>query len=483
MLRGVLATSLVLSTFAAAIAVACSGSESTPPPNAAPTTSELFRPAGCAYDVARPKTYEEFPPFEAHAEVATPGAIKFVRRGLGGDVRPEVTAGRADPSTSFAIGWQTDVATRATQIRFGDTPERLDRVIDGASYVVAGQGGGPDVRFHEVHVCGVEPGRTYHYQVGGAGVWSPVHTTTTAPAPGSDDPVTIGFVGDSRDALGRSQLPVFRAIAGRYAAAAVPTVLFSGDMVLVGTDQSMWDVWSSASEAAAPSVFFALAPGNHENEQIRFFAHAVMPGAPTANAERYSSFDHGPVHVVMIDDYAGIVSPAADPAGNRDELLAWLDADLAKANGNRATVPWIVTFHHHPVYSDTTNASRAKETERVREALLALYDRHRVDLDLAGHDHFYERFEPLRAGAKAEGGTTYLICAAAGAPSYQLKPERPLAAFATEYDPDRGEGIYGTFTASKTKLEVTVRKLVVGTGTSPADDAVIDRFELSRPGS
>lgn len=455
------------------------------------TTEELttFSPPGCGYAISR-IAIEGAQPFELHKDEASGDPqLRYVRRGLGGDVAPTATSGRADPSTSFTVGWQTDVATPASKIQYGESPDKLDSSTTGFSYVVLQQGRvGPadGIRFHEVHVCGLKPGRTYYYQVGGGAagkeVWSKVYSLTTGPAAGGTDPVKIGFAGDSRDALGRTELPVWRAIAQRYKADGTNIVLFSGDMVLAGLDQNMWDTWSKAVGEAGPSVFFAIAPGNHENEQIRAFAHMLMPGAATKNAERYASFDYGPVHVVMLDDYPGIVAKNIDDTGYKDEVLAWLEKDLVKANANRTAVPWIVTFHHHPLYSDTMQVERAAERTQVRAAFQALYDKYKVDLDLTGHDHFYNRFKPVIAGDKEDPkGTTYVVCAGAGAPAYSLVDGNPLTAFKTPYDPDKGEGIYGLATIDAASFKAkTYRMASAGTGTSPADDTVIDEFEIAK---
>ncbi len=468
--------------------VSCSSKEETPPAPADTGTSvtgvETFTPAGCGYAVTRTKV-EGLPLFDLHADASSAAPnIRHVRRGLGGDVK-HGAPGYADPSTSFAVGWQTDQATKASRVRFGESPDKLDKIQDGASFFLQRTTSDEErgIRFHEVHVCGLTPGRTYHYQVGGGAagseVWSPVYSLTTAPAAGAEV-VDIGFVGDTRDALGRSDLPIWSAISKRYKAAGTKLVLFSGDMVLVGADEDMWGKWNTAAGEASSSSFFALAPGNHENEQPRFFANALMPTSSTKNAERYSSFDFGPVHVVMIDDYQGLVAPSIDDTDYKAEVTAWLEADLGKANANRAKVPWIVTFHHHPMYSDTGRLERAEETKHNRDALLALYDKHGVDLDLAGHDHFYERFKTLKGGVEDPKGTNYVICAAAGAPNYALKMDRPLAAQVVEYDPDKGEGIYGILTASATALKVKVHKMNGMSGTSPTDDAVVDEFDIAK---
>jgi len=490
---------LVAALFVASTQVACVGCtddtpfvsklQNTSNPGGGDAELTTFSPAGCGYTIAR-VAIEGVAPFNPHKDVVSADPqLRYVRRGLGGDVSPTATSGRADPSTSFSVGWQSDNETLASKIKYGESADKLDLSTTGFSYVVEQQFsvGPPDgIRFHEVHVCGLKPGRTYYYQVGGGAagkeVWSKTYSLTTGPAAGATDAVKIGFAGDSRDALGRTELPVWRAIAQRYKADGTNIVLFSGDMVLVGANQSMWDVWSKAVGEAGPSVFFALAPGNHENEQIRSFAHMLMPGAATKNAERYSSFDYGPVHVVMLDDYPGIVAKNIDDTGYRDEVLAWLDKDLAKATANRSAVPWIVTFHHHPLYSDTTQVERAAERAQVRLAFQALYDKYKVDLDLTGHDHFYNRFKPVVSGDTEDPkGTIYVVCAGAGAPSYSLKDGNPLTAFKTPYDPDKGEGIYGLATVDASSFKAKMYRMgSTASGSSPADDTVIDEFEIAK---
>jgi len=461
-----------------AVSTGCSSADDPAPVSADPAK---FEPKGCGYAVVR-TGLDGFTDFEAHADTAT-SEPRAVRRGLGGNVE-HGAAGYADPSTSFTVGWQTDAPTMASRIRYGESPDKLDKTADGFSYVVPRQGAGPEdgLRFHEVHVCGLSAGRTIHYQVGGGDKWSPVYSTTTAPSAGAADEVKLGIAGDSRSGTGSGDLPVWRAMATRFKSAGVGAVLFSGDMVFVGADQNNWDAWMRALGDAGTSVFVALAPGNHENETFRAFAHMLMPGAPTANNERYASFDYGSVHVVMIDDFAGIIAPVADSTGTYEhELMEWLDKDLSKAAANRAKVPWIVTFHHHPLYSDGTRTEREKEKAEMRAKLQPLFDKYKVDLDLAGHDHFYERFKPLVAGDKENPqGTIYLLDGAGGAPSYDIKTDTPLAAFKTKYDPDKGEGVYGIASATPAKLSVKVYKMASTAGTSPTDDTVLEEFDVAK---
>ncbi|GAC1366388.1 MAG: hypothetical protein NVSMB47_17700 [Polyangiales bacterium] len=470
----------------ASVTLSCSSKDSPAAPGdsgGADAGAYVFQPKGCGYRV---DAMEGFPDFEPSSDaVGADATPRHVRLGLGGGVDGS-KPGYADPSTSFAVGWQTDVGTMASKLKFGDAADKLDTVVEGASVFLPQElRRGPDagLRFHQAHACGLQPGRAYFYSVGGgpAGkeTWSAPQQVTLAPAKGSSDAVPIAFVGDTRDSIGKPEFSVWRAISGRLQNAGARAVLFSGDAVFVGADESLWDAWTTSSDPLAGATFVAMAPGNHENELVRYFAHVVMPGTGK-NAGRYSSFDVGPVHAVMLDDYDGIVAPSIDVTGYREELLAWLDADLARADANRASVPWIVTFHHHPAYDSGDKTDRVAERKAVQDALVSRFDAHHVDLDVAGHDHFYERSKPLAGGAAAGKGTTYLVCAGGGAPSYGTLDGNPLSQAITHYDPAASEGLYGLITADAKKLDVKVYKMKGATGTSPADDTVADSFTLTR---
>lgn len=451
-----------------------------------------FTPAGCSYTVTPPKI-EGFPTFDAHADVVSPKPdVRYVRRGIGGNTDTG-GLGYADPSTSMAIGWQSDAGTTASRLRFGESESKLDKTQDGFSYLVVPDrlaSGPPEgVRFHEVHVCGLTPGRTYYYQVGGgpAGkeVWSPVHSLTTAPAKAAPEKVLVGIAGDSRDSDGTTTQPAWAAITKRMKNAGVGVSITTGDSVLFGYNQDLWDVWSKAIGESGTSVFFAMSLGNHEAEFTRNYGHLLMPTSGTDHSERYGSFDWGPVHFVMIDDEFGIVSPAADESGTyRPELLAWLDKDLAKANANRANVPWIVTYHHHPFYSSTAQSGRDKEAAKVREAFQATFDKHHVNLDVAGHDHFYERNNPVKADKADPTGTVYLISGAAGAPAYDTKAGNPFSAKIQRYqnkDTSGGQGIYSIATVDGASFKITTYVMQSPTsGSSPSDDTVLETFELTK---
>ena len=65
----------------------------------------------------------------------------------------------------------------------------------------------------------------------------------------------------------------------------------------------------------------------------------------------------------------------------------WLKQDLA-AN----TLPWTVVYFHHPPYSKGSHNSDIEiELVNMRERVVPIFERYKVDLVLSGHSHSYER--------------------------------------------------------------------------------------------
>lgn len=81
----------------------------------------------------------------------------------------------------------------------------------------------------------------------------------------------------------------------------------------------------------------------------RFAGVAANAGANSGSGSAlYYSFDVDLVHWVSIS--TEVYWSQQDAAAAQ---LNWLRADLAKANANRASVPWIVAFGHKSWYMDS----------------------------------------------------------------------------------------------------------------------------------
>jgi hypothetical protein len=108
------------------------------------------------------------------------------------------------------------------------------------------------------------------------------------------------------------------------------------------------------------------APGNHESHQnysqytARFSGVASNLGANSGSGSaHYYSLDVGLVHLVAFS-----TEVYWSMQGAVQSQLNWLKQDLAKANANRAKVPWIVAFGHKSWYMVSGCPARARAPEK-----------------------------------------------------------------------------------------------------------------------
>lgn len=452
--------------------------------------AEPYKPAGCAFEVMPRPEYTEWA--IAKTDTAADPKIVRVRLGLGGNV----TAGEpgyADPATSIGVAWESELGTLASEIQWGSDPDPTawpaENRANGATWLTPPGlvNGTHDSRMHEVYLCGLTPKTTYYYRVGGGPegqeVWSDVYAFTTTPAAG-DGPITIAVNGDARGQDGGA----WRLFQKKVQQKGAQLQLFSGDTVTFGQDQSEWEAFLDLGWKDDKGALLTLGQlltlntnGNHDNRATIFFGNLVMPQDPKkypVYAELFYSFDAGPVHVTVMDDSFFVNSTT--PQEDIDALTAWLDADLGAANANRAKVPWLLTLHHHGPFS-SSNHGQDLDVLRGRALLMPLFDKHHVDLDLAGHDHNYERSKPLTGPAEtptihdsAKDGTVYLLCAGAGAEAYSPGTS-DFTGVSAGYNEGGGLGAYAFLTVDKTSLTIESHELRAD-GTDPQ----IDSFTISK---
>ena len=196
-------------------------------------------------------------------------------------------------------------------------------------------------------------------------------------------------------------------------------------------------------EQIAATTPYMVSHGNHEDgdsdlaqylERFRHVSHpqnAVPPTYVAANGEvantLYFSWDAGLVHYVALSTelWFGVKSGAVDTKA----MLAWLEADLEKANANRANVPWIVVHGHRSVYcsialsddGDCIDIVGFGPAGKVRKDMEPLLHKYGVDFFVNGHEHSYERTYPVFKARSEKSNidpsaTVYIVTGAAGSP-------------------------------------------------------------------
>jgi len=126
------------------------------------------------------------------------------------------------------------------------------------------------------------------------------------------------------------------------------------------------------------------ATGNHEYLTPQASGYFGYFGEAAGDPDKgYYSYDLGAWHVVVLNSNCAKVG-GCDPGTPQAE---WLKADLAAHPAQCTLAYW-----HHPRWSNGKHSNQ----EQVANLWADLYDAG-ADLVLAGHDHNYQRFEPLDA--------------------------------------------------------------------------------------
>jgi hypothetical protein len=269
-----------------------------------------------------------------------------------------------DP-TQMQVLWQlTDVAT--STFEWGtDTTCALGSVVN-AEY---------DDHQHVQTLEGLTPATKYWYRVTTDGV--PYRGSfTTAPNAWATKLKFLAY-GDTRT-YPVTHNQVAGAILNSIAAdSAYQTLsLFVGDFITSGTSEASW-----TTEFFDPSMtnvrrLMANLPiqscaGNHEGTGALFPKYFPFPFV----TGRYWSFDYGPIHVTVVDQYSSYAPGSPQ--------LQWIASDLA---GSKKT--WKILLLHEPGWSASGGHPN---NPSVQSYLQPLCEQYGVSIVFSGHNHYYAR--------------------------------------------------------------------------------------------
>lgn len=291
-------------------------------------------------------------------------------------------------NTSMSVLWQTSV-NESNVIKWGtDTTYSMGQATV-ATYGSANQ--------HKYTITGLQPGTKYYYNVDGQ-----AGSFRTAPAATATSVKFLAY-GDSRSTPANHEKVASRA---RSAYAADPAyqsiILHSGDFVATETE-SDWTSQYFVSGATYPQMHALQAEvpmigarGNHEGAGGVYGKYFPYPYV----ANYYWSFDYGPVHFVVLDEYASFTSGSAQ--------YNWLVNDLAST-----TKPWKIVMGHQPGWGAGTHSNNAT----VQNTIHPVLKQYGVQMYLNGHNHNYAR-------AVVEG-IQYVTSGGGGASLYVPNPSNP----------------------------------------------------------
>lgn len=322
----------------------------------------------------------------------------------------------ADPSTSMAVAWRTDV-------RQTEAIAEIAPAVDGPSIAyfakpLAGRSldlatdNGPS-RYHHARFEDLTPDTAYLYRVKGADGWSEWLQFRTAAA--EPKPFTFLYFGDTQNGI----LPIgSRVIRQAFLNTAAPALaVHAGDLVAQRDDlihDDEWGEWTQSGGYAFSMIPQLPATGNHEyvddiqpdGSELRrlgphWTASFALPanGAPGAETTTYFA-DYQGVRFIVLDGTSAI------DLGTLDRQTRWLDATLAASKAD-----WNVVLFHQPIFT----CARPNDTAELKAAWKPVFEKHDVDLVLQGHDHCYSR---LTAEQGAGDGRAKRASGAAQGPVY-----------------------------------------------------------------
>jgi hypothetical protein len=179
-------------------------------------------------------------------------------------------------------------------------------------------------------------------------------------------------------------------------------VISVGDLVADGNTESYWD--SEFFSSAYPHIRSLLANlpyqscmGNHEGTGILFAKYFPYPYV----AHHYWSFDFGPAHFAVLDQYTSYGAGSAE--------LAWLAHDLATASK-----PWKFIVLHEPGWSA---GGDHENNVTVQTSIQPLCEQYGVSIVFGGHNHYYAR--------AVVNGVQHITTGGGGAPLYDPNPGYP----------------------------------------------------------
>jgi len=308
-------------------------------------------------------------------------------------------------NTSMAVLWQTKQTPRTAKIMWGSTRQCQD-----GSAVISQSGAGTDEHQFSYTITGLTPGARTYYQVN---VDGQLYTGSFRTAPKADaNSLTFYAYGDTRTSPASQDVVLARLLSDMDADfdTRQTLCLHAGDFVHYGMEESYWDAEFFDPNYTYIQTFLTRVPlmaclGNHE-----LYYSTYHPPDPTTGGRLfrkywpyvflastppfYYSFDYGPLHVSVVDNYT-----ASNNVGTPQ--VVWLDGDLAGTSK-----AWKIVLFHRPVW--TAADENDVTTLDARAALCPIFENRGVKVVVQGHEHYYAR--------ATVNGVQYLTLGGGGAP-------------------------------------------------------------------
>ncbi len=314
---------------------------------------------------------------------------------------------QAATPTQITLRWRTDVACLGS-IRYGTALNAQNKTATEPQVTTE----------HIVTLTNLTPETQFFYTLYGGTVLLQGNNIDnhffTFPTEGSKKKRRIWVIGDEGTG-DDNQRNVAKAFEGYVKQNNIPYIdlwLTLGDNAYSsGTQEefqsNFFDIYKNTKITKQTPLFPCL--GNHDycnsnatdcqdNHQIAYKDIFTVPtkgeaGGKASNKWEYYSYNWGNAHFVCLDSYGEENNKRfwLDEAQRR-----WLEQDL-QHNQNNPHIKWTILYWHHPPYTmGSYSSDNDGEMRGVRENLIPIIEKYKVDLVLNGHSHVYERSRLMR---------------------------------------------------------------------------------------
>jgi len=296
-----------------------------------------------------------------------------------------------DPACMTVLA-QTDEVAAQVILAWGP-----DELVDEGEALLSAAGD----RQYQYTICDLPPSERTHYSLTIDGE-EHAGAFLAGPAEGSRE-VTIYGYGDTRTYPENHDAVATRMLddVDLEPAARQTLTLHTGDWVSGGGNETSWDEQYFDRDQPNARALMRRMPvmglrGNHESTDTLLRKYWPYRGLDPAFFGH--SFDYGPVHVALVDQY--------EDFGPGSDQYLWLEEDL-----RTTAAPWKIVAFHQPAWSAGSHANDLN-TQTELLPLLVEYD---VAMTIAGHNHNYARAEV--------DGILHITCGGGGAPLYTADPD------------------------------------------------------------
>ena len=297
--------------------------------------------------------------------------------------------------TAMTVMWITD-ARCTSWVEYGATDQLDQRAFHSEHGLIDA-----DRTIHRVRIEGLSAGKQYHYRVCSREIlkFEPYKVTYGETTQGevhrfrtlSRQSPSIAFI-VLNDIHQRTD--ILTSLIRQSASKAYDLVFLNGDILghIEDEPQVINHVLKPCADLFAKEVPFIYVRGNHEARGR--YARMLPDYLATPRGRYYYSFDHGPVHFLVMDggedkedtspEYSGLV----DFDRYRDEQKAWLEKEI-RTEAYKVAPFRVVLVHIPPMPSE-----RWHGPDDLYHKWRPLFNQGKVDLVISGHTHRYAVMAP-----------------------------------------------------------------------------------------